>query len=294
MGRTAFFIDLFALELLSFPVSNQFMNLNQLKDRQVWITGASSGIGRELALIAAGAKAHLLLISSRNQALQEVGELCRQQGAGSVHCSAVDLSQPVASVDATNHLLREHTTPDFLVLNAGISQRSIVEDTDITVFSRIMNLNFFGVIYMARLVLPEMIKAGGGHIAVTSSIVGRFGFPLRSAYSASKHALQGFFETLDLECRPRGIKTTLVLPGLISTSISQNALNAHGQRNEKMDRAQRLGMNARRCALRYWKAVLKGRHQVIISGPEGIMIFLHNTVPWLYRFLARRVGMPDT
>ena len=266
------------------------MKLNSLKDKSVWITGASSGIGYELALQAAEAGASLLLISSRHEALAEIGRLCTAQGAKAVYCKSVDLSRSALVDKVVNEILTEHGAPDYLILNAGISQRSLTAETDLSVMRRIMDLNFFGAAAVARVVLPEMVKAGGGHIGVTSSLVGRFGFPMRSAYSASKNALHGFFETIALEYHSAGIRITLVLPGRIRTSISMNSLDGQGRSRGVMDPGQEGGMSPRLCAKKYWRAVLKGRREAVIGGSERLMLFFHRYIPWLFRVIARKAN----
>ncbi len=266
------------------------MNYKSLKGKLVWITGASSGIGREMAFIAAEAGSSLLLLSSRKEALAETGKICIQKGAESMQYASINLSQTAETASSVGKLLADHGTPEYLILNAGISQRSLLGETDFSVIEEIMAVNFLGTAAIARIVLPEMVKAGGGHIGVTSSLVGRFGFPMRSAYSASKHALHGFFESLALEYHSKSIHVTLVLPGRIRTMISHNSLDGQGQRHAVLDRGQEKGMDPHLCAEKYWRSVLKRRYNVVIGGREKVMLFLHDCVPWLFRVIARRVN----
>jgi len=266
------------------------MKFTDLAGRSVWITGASSGIGLELAMLAAEFGAHLTLFSSRRDALSDAARLCAAKGAASVHFEAVDLSVAEAASQAALGAAERHGAPDFLLLNAGISQRSLAADTDLEVTRRIIDVNFFGAVAVARAILPAMVAAGGGRIGVTSSLTGAFGFPLRSAYAASKHALHGYFETLGLEYASAGIRTTLVLPGRIRTSIARKSLTGDGSPHDRRDPGLERGMDPRTCAERYWKAVLRGRPEALIGGAEILMVVLRRRIPWLFRLLARRVS----
>lgn len=264
------------------------MKLTALRGRSVWITGASSGIGLELASLAAEAGSSLILISSRETALREAARICEARGASSVKYRVIDLSDSQRTFNETQNLLREHGAPDYLILNAGVSQRALAGDTDLAVTRRIMDINFFGAVAAARALIPGMAEAGGGRIGVSSSIVGEFGFPLRSAYSAGKKALNGYFETVGLEYAKAGIRVTLVMPGRIRTPISINSLEADGRRHGVMDPGQAKGMDAGRCARKYWKAVIRGRREAIIGGMDTLMVFLHRCFPPLFRFIAGR------
>ena len=266
------------------------MNTSKLSGKRIWITGASSGIGLELALIAAEAGAHLHLFSSRRTPLADAARLCAAKGAASVLYDAVDLSLAEMALATGEKVMAENGVPHYLILNAGISQRSMAAETDFAVTRKIMELNFLAAAGMTRAVLPAMIENGGGHIGVTSSVTGVFGFPLRSAYAASKHALHGFFESVRLEYRLQGIDVTLAIPGRIRTDISLNSLEGDGRRHEKMDAGQQKGMDPQICARRYWRAVLRGREEVVIGGADTLMVTFHRYIPWLFNILARRVS----
>ncbi|MCG8685527.1 MAG: SDR family NAD(P)-dependent oxidoreductase, partial [Desulfobacterales bacterium] len=127
-------------------------------------------------------------------------------------------------------------------------------------------------------------------IGVTSSLTGVFGFPMRSAYAASKHAMKGYFESVGLEYASDGIKVTIAYPGFIKTPISVNSLSGDGSKHGKMDANQEKGMDARTCALRYWKAVIRGKWETVIGGFDTIMVFFYRRLPFLYRFLGKRVS----
>ncbi|MCK5736772.1 MAG: SDR family NAD(P)-dependent oxidoreductase [Spirochaetaceae bacterium] len=266
------------------------MNIKLLKGKTVWITGASSGIGLEMTLQAAAAGAKLYLFSSRKEPLAEAAGLSAARGALSVQFEVVDLSDTDAAVAASEKTLELSGAPDYLILNAGVSQRSMAAETDLSVTRSILNLNFFGAVSVARTVLPAMISRGGGSIAVTSSVTGVFGFPMRSAYAASKHALHGYCESVGLEYASDGIKVTLIIPGRIRTPISINSLTADGKKHGKMDPGQEKGMDAALCAEKYWRAVIRGKHEAVIGGFDTIMVFFHRYMPWVFRHIAIKVS----
>jgi len=265
------------------------MNFAALRNNVVWITGASSGIGLEMALLAAQAGARLFLFSSRAETLEKAAKLCSAKGAMAVHFEAADLSDYNMAAEVAKKALELGGTPQVLILNAGISQRSFAIDTELAVTSKLMNLNFLGAVGMARVVLTPMIENGGGRIAVTSSLTGVFGFPLRSSYSASKHALHGYFESLELEYGALGIRVTLAVLGRIRTKIALRALKGDGTRYGNQDSALQMGMNPRRCAAKYWRAILKGRRFKVIGGLEVLMLFFNRYIPALFRLIARRI-----
>lgn len=262
------------------------MKTNLLTGKVVWITGASSGIGLEMSLFAAEAGAKLFLFSSRKEALSEAAGLCLERGASTVHFEAVDLSNSDAAEAISTTVLVLSGAPDFLILNAGISQRSLAAETDISVTRRILNLNFFGAVSVARSVLPSMLKNGGGRIGVTSSLTGLFGFPLRSSYAASKHALHGYFESLGLEYASSGIKVTMAAPGRIRTDIALSSLQGNGTRHAVQDPGLEKGMDPRICARQYWNAVTKGRRVRVIGGSETLMVFFYRYFPFIFRLIA--------
>lgn len=143
---------------------------------------------------------------------------------------------------------------------------------------------------MVKSILPKMLSAGGGHIAVTSSIAGRFGFPLRCAYSSSKHALYGFFETLRAEYGKQGIGVTIVCPGRVRTAISVNALAEGGKRYGIMDPGQQKGIGADAAARKIVRAIGKGRREVLVGGIELLMVQVKRFFPGLCAWIGGRIS----
>lgn len=257
------------------------------KGKTVLVTGASSGIGAALAKRFAIAGASVLLAARSLDKLEDVRKECEALGAkASVH--RVDFSD-MASVDEfAATLLSEGIAPDCLVLNAGISQRSLVFDTDMSVDRKVMETNFWGPVRLVKQLAPVLRGERPVSIAVTTSISGLFGFPLHSAYCSSKHALFGFFEALELE--NRNIKVTFLIPGRINTPISKSALLGDGTSYAKMDSGQAGGMDVDKCADIAYKAIARGRHRRLIGGKELIMAHLKRWCPPLFWLLAGKVS----
>ncbi|MDX1907483.1 MAG: SDR family oxidoreductase [Bacteroidia bacterium] len=255
----------------------------------VWITGASSGIGEALAHAWVQAGATVILSARRVDVLEQVRQ--KIGGAeGQVHIVPLDLSDAAALPAIADTWTARLGRIDILVNNGGISQRALATDTLLETDRRIMEVNYFGQVALTKAVLPHMLRQGGGHLVAISSITGKFGFPLRSAYAASKHALHGFFETLLLELADRNIRVTVINPGRIKTDISLHALQGDGKPQQEMDPGQEKGMPADVCARQILRAVEHNRPEANIGGAELIMVYLKRYIPSLFRFLAGRVS----
>lgn len=264
----------------------------RMNGKVVWVTGASSGIGRALAFSFRRAGAHLVLSSRRAEELARVeASLPPCEGAG-VLVLPLDVSDTAAVGDAVQKVLDRFGKVDVLVNNAGISQRSLAVDTPLEVDRRIMEVNFFGPVALTKALLPHMLSGGGGRIVVVSSISGKFGYHLRSAYAASKHALHGFFESLRMELHDRGIRVTLVCPGRIRTDISLHALRADGTEHRQMDEGQLRGRSAEDCAERILKGVLRDEEEVFFGGREMAALQIKRFLPGLFSRMMRNRG-PD-
>jgi dehydrogenase/reductase SDR family protein 7B len=252
----------------------------------VWITGASSGIGEALAYAYSRKGANLVLSSRNEQKLREVQSRCERPGDHLV--APFDLQKASSAQDICRNVLSRTGRVDILINNGGISQRSLAADTSMEVVRGIMETNFFGTVSLTRALLPSMLDRRSGRIAVISSVAGKFGTPLRSAYSASKHALHGFFESLRAEVHDKGITITIVCPGFIRTNISINALTADGTPQGTMDSAQAYGMSPEACAAGIVSAVEKGRPEVYIGGKEVLGIYINRFAPGLFLRIIRK------
>ena len=253
----------------------------------VWITGASSGIGEALAYEWSKLGAQLILSARRESELERVKASCAHSDRCTV--APLDLSRQDDIEKLADRLLQQFGTIDILVNNGGISQRSLVFETDVSVDRRIMEVDYFSGVVLTKKLLPAMIAKGSGHIIAISSIVGIFGFPLRSAYSAAKHALHGFYETVWAELHTQGIRVTVVCPGRILTDVSLNALTKDGAPHGEMDHGQANGITAETCARKIIKAVRKNKKEVYIGNKDLLMIYFKRYIPWLYYRLVSKV-----
>lgn len=260
--------------------------MKNFQGKIIWITGASSGIGAELAIQSANAGA-IVILSGRNQ--QNLELVKKNLPHPEAHLIVpLDLEHSDNFKELAASVISRVKRIDVLINNGGISQRGTAYETDEVVDRRIMEVNYFGNIALAKAVLPYMRKQGGGHIVVLSSIAGKFGFFLRSAYSASKHALHGFYESLMLEEESNGIKVTIACPGKINTNISVNALNSAGESHGVMDHNQETGMPADECARIMLKAVLNGKKEVLIGNKEIKAVTLKRFLPGVFWRIIRK------
>ena len=257
--------------------------------KTVWITGASSGIGEALVREFARLGADVVLSSRNIEKLDRLAKELAKQFNVKTDVIQLDLGDNSSVLKAVEEFKKRHHNIDILVNNAGISQRSLLIETPVEVDRKVLEINFFGTITLTKGILPVMIESGGGHIVVMSSVVGKFGITLRSAYSASKHALHGFFETLRCELSGRNIRVTIICAGRIHTNISVNAITKDGTLYNKMDEGQAKGLPPRIFARRVIKAIKRNRKEVATGGKEILMIYIRRFLPWLYYILASRV-----
>jgi dehydrogenase/reductase SDR family member 7B len=260
----------------------------EFENKTIWITGASSGIGKACALMFAAEKANLILTGKRQEALSEIQAQCIRKG-GQCKILPYDLSDLTGIPTLVEEAIHCFGRIDVLYNNAGISQRGLTGETLFQVDQKIMDVNYFAPVLITKLVLPEMIKNKGGTIAVTTSIAGKFGFPLRSAYCASKHALYGFFETVHAEYYAQNIKVVLVCPGRINTNISYNALEHDGKQHAQMDNGQARGLSAEKAATKIVKAIYQQQPEIFVGGKELLMVHFNRFFPGLSRKLLRKI-----
>lgn len=256
-----------------------------MKNKVIWITGASSGIGEALTykFSALGAK---LIISSRNsEALYKVKTNCKGSPLD-IHVLPLDLAKTESLPDFAHTATKIYGRVDIIIHSGGVSQRSLAIETELQVAQSIMNINFWGTVALSQAILPGMISRNFGHIVIISSLVGKFGTKFRSAYSASKHALHGYFDSLRTEISPE-IKVTIICPGFIKTNVTFNALKADGSRQNTMDDAQANGMPADDCAEEIIKAIKSGKQEAYIGGKEKYGVVLKRFFPGLFAKIIR-------
>jgi dehydrogenase/reductase SDR family member 7B len=261
--------------------------MKSFKDKVVWITGASSGIGEALALDFAKRGARLILSARRAEELNRVGKLT---GLPELDLMLLpfDLAHTENASGLAAQIINKFGKIDILVNNGGYSQRSEAMMTPIDIDRQLMEVNYFSYVNLSKAVLPYMKRQKSGHIVVVSSIAGKFGFFLRSSYSAAKHALHGFFDSLRLETEKYGISTLIVCPGKIKTSVSHNAVTADGTRHNEMDPSHQFAMSADECASRIIKGITDNKEELLIGGKEILMVHIKRLFPRFFRKLVRK------
>lgn len=258
-------------------------------NKTIWITGASSGIGRSLAEELAKNNAKLVLSARRIDVLNDIKS---KNNLTDERCLLLPFDAESSNDydKLTKLVIDKFGQIDYLLNIAGVSQRSLVLDTPLEIDRKIMEINYFAPIALTKSVLKYMISQKSGHILVTSSVVGAFGFPLRSAYSASKHALHGFFETLRAENVDNNIKVTILLPGRVKTNISINAITKDGSKHGVMDPGQAQGISVEKSSKIILNALKKGKKEVIYGGKEKYMVYIRKYLPWLFYRMASKLS----
>ncbi len=258
-----------------------------LKDKVVWITGASSGIGEALALEMAKEGARLVLTARNTEKLFELKTQCDKFGKNAMIMS-MDILNIAEIPNAVSEVIEQMGSIDMLINNAGISQRALTREASLDIDRKIMELNYFATVALTKAVLPQMLKQKSGHLSVVSSVVGKFGFPLRSAYSASKHAVIGFFDSLRAE--ESDIDVSIIIPGRVQSNISVNAVGKDGKADGNMDPGQENGMPADECARIIVKALKKKKKEILVGNKELLMVHIRRFLPCLYYKMAKKVA----
>jgi dehydrogenase/reductase SDR family member 7B len=253
-----------------------------------WITGASSGIGESLVLEFVRRGAIVVASSNDLPGLERVKSSCSDKSQ-MVHCVPFDLADTSGIDKIVKQQIKTLGKIDFLLNIGGISQRARIDETPLWLDRKIFEINYFGTIALTKAVLPYMIRQKSGHILATSSISGRFGFPLRSAYSASKQALHGFFETLYLENKQYHIRSSVIIPGRIKTSISIHALNAEGKEHGKMDEGQAKGVLPGKAAEIIINGMIRNRREILVGKSELFLLHIRRFCPWLFFRIADKI-----
>ncbi|SMC64881.1 SDR family oxidoreductase [Pedobacter africanus] len=237
-----------------------------MNNKVIWITGASSGIGEALVYAYSNAGAKLIISARNRDELYRVKSACKSPV--NIHVLPLDLEKTELLADKAQEAIRIYGYIDMLINSGGISQRSLALETQLQTEQRLMNVNFWGTVVLSKAVLPAMIANGSGKIVCISSLVGKFGTRLRSAYSASKHALHGYFDSLRAEVFDKNIQISIICPGFIKTNVSVNALTGNGSPQGTMDAGQASGMPAYECARQIIQAIQQHKEEVYIGGKE--------------------------
>ena len=229
----------------------------------VWITGASSGIGAALARALAADGARLILSGRNVAALEAVAAEC-----GEALVLPFETTDRAALAPAVTRALEWSGGIDLLVNNAGISQRSLAVDTAMAVYDRIIEVDLLAPIALTQAVLPAMVARGSGRIAMISSVAGKVGVPMRTAYCAAKFGLAGYADALRAEIAYLGLQIHVIYPGSIRTDVSRNALTADGSPRGTSDKAIENGIDPATAAREMIDGILRGDREIIVA--EGM------------------------
>ncbi|MEQ9462362.1 MAG: SDR family oxidoreductase [Haliea sp.] len=255
---------------------------NAFQGKVVWITGASGGIGAALARHLAARGARLVLSARRAEALETVKADCVGAGvsAESVLVLPLDVAATNTMPAAVEAVLAHFGHIDLLVNNAGISQRSLCLETELDVYRQLFEVDVIGQIALTKQVLPHMVARGSGHVAVTASVAGKVGVPLRTGYCAAKHAVMGFFDALRSEVAHLGVRVTTIVPGFIRTDIARNALTGTGAPMGAADEDIEGGMDVDECAAAILGGLALGTEEIDVGkGAEMDLLSLKRSDP---------------
>jgi len=261
------------------------------KDKVIWITGASSGIGEALAELLFKQGARLVLSSNEPDELERVRKKLNATDER-ILIKPLDLGDSESMTQHTDEVIGYFSGIDILINNGGISQRAEAVDTDLAIDRKVMEIDYFGQIALTKAVLPLMMKKRAGHIVVTTSVMGLYTAPLRSAYCAAKHALHGFFDTLRTEVWRNNIHVTLVCPAAVLTSISKNALTGNGGRFGLTDKLVAAGIPPADCAKQIMKGMLRKREEIIVGkGLPILAVYVKRFLPRVFSSIMKRVDV---
>lgn len=257
--------------------------------QSIVITGASAGIGEELAVALATRGANLTLAARDRTALEQVA--ARVRGAGSrALVVPTDVSDPEQCRVLVERAVAEFGKLDALVNNAGISMWARFDEiTDLAVFERIMKVNYLGAVYCTHHALPHL-RASRGLLVAVSSLTGKTGVPTRTAYAGSKHAMQGFFDSLRIELLGTGVDVLVVSPGFVRTDIRARALGPDGKprgespREESDDKT----MSVEECVDIIVRAMERREREVVMTTTAKVGMFLRLVAPGLVDRIALR------
>ena len=263
------------------------LSQGNLDQKVVWITGASSGIGEALAQVFANLGAKVVLSARRGEELERVRQ---QLNHPENHlCVAFDVTQADQAQHAVEQVIEKFQRIDYLINNAGLSQRALIADTTIDTERRIMEIDYFAQINLTKLALPYLENQGSGHVIFISSVAGLLGTQYRASYSAAKGAIHMWANSLRAEYAEKGLNVSVVFPGFVKTNVSFNALNGAGQAQAHQDEAIENGLEADDFAQKVVKAVLSNKEYIVIGGlKEKLGVAISRVSPKLMYKMIRK------
>ena len=256
-------------------------------NKTIVITGASSGIGKVLAMKLAQKRANLILAARNKSALETVAEECMEIGAKAI-AIPTDVTDPQACQKLIAEGVETFGAIDYLVNNAGIGMWARFDEIeDISLFKRVMEVNYLGSVYCTYYALPHLKQSCGLLVAI-SSLTGKTGVPTRSGYAASKHAMQGFFDSLRIELQSTGVDVLVVSPGFVSTNIRQHILGASGKVVNTNLGEQQKAMSPEVCADLIVEAMAKRQRELVMTFKGKLGLWLKLLAPNLVDKIASR------
>lgn len=260
----------------------------ELKNKIIWITGASSGIGEALAYACIKEGAKVVISARRENELKRVAESCKTS-SDNILILPLDLENTTHIEEKVDQVIHKFGRIDVLINNSGMGHRTKAVNTPTEIDRKIMEVNFFGTINLTKAVARKMQSQKSGKIVVVSSIMGKYGLPLYSTYSASKYALYGYFEALRQELFKDNIKVLIVSPGFINTEVSTKLLLENGTEYGIKSESQNKGMSASDCAKGIINAVKSDRDHKYVGGYEIFSVYVKQYFPKIFYRLMRKM-----
>lgn len=259
----------------------------ELNNKIVWITGASSGIGEGLAYELAKKNCKLILSGRNVSELERVKANCKVP----TEILPFDLSDFDNAKENVTKAIAIFGKIDVLVNNGGISQRSLIAETDFAVDKKLIEVDYLAVVALTKALLPHFIQNKSGHFVAVTSLMGKFGSPYRSGYCGAKHAVHGFYDVLRMEHQKDGIDVTIICPGFVQTNLAKKSLTGDGSQQMTDDVATKNGLPVPVFASRMVKAIEKRKFEAYIGRKEVLGVYLKRLFPMLlhYSVLKSRV-----
>jgi short-subunit dehydrogenase len=263
------------------------MQKSLLYENVIIITGASVGIGRELALQLADKGAWLALAARDVNKLEDVAAQCRQRGARAI-VIPTDVTKQSQCAHLIERTVSEYGRIDTLINNAGLSMLARFDEIqDLTILEQVMQVNYFGSVYCTYYALPHL-KATKGRIVGISSLLGKTGAPTRIGYSASKHAMVGFYDSLRIECAKDGVSVTVIFPSFVKTGIRERALGPDAKQLDKSPFSETGLMPVETCAQVSIKAITRRKRELVMTLRGKLGQWLKLIAPGLVDNMARK------
>ena len=264
---------------------NKLMNF---RNKTIIITGASQGIGAELAVKLAQLGANLVLAARNEAKLKTIAQKCLKNG-GKAIAFPTNVTDPKACQKLIEAGVAAYGAIDCLINNAGMTMWSRFDCVeDLSLFEKIMQVNYLGSVYCTHYALPHL-KQSSGLIVAVSSLTGKTGVPTRSGYAASKHALQGFFDSLRIELKNTGVDVLVVSPGFVATGIRQRVVGATGEQvDASLDNEQAKAISTDKCAELIIKAMKKRKRELVMTLKGKLGLWLKLLVPNVVDAIAQK------